>query len=506
MTYVAEFITLFFGFFVITGILGGLFRGFQRQILHIGSTALWVGGAFYATEYVFNNYLKGVTTATVADFLLEYDIATDVVNEALATIGEYDVIMNLTVDVLLIPVAFVVCWILMWLVSRILYKILCAVFGLNKCKACIFRSIFGAALGALEGFLFAAFLVLPIVGLSTIATESVAPIRDKNTDGQYTEIIEFYDEYVSPVADHEIIRFVAENGGQDILDSTAIIPFEGKNINLYDETSNIITMCLEATALNGVDFAAPSLDNQALLRSLVDDIGESRFTSFLVSKLFTGVGFVLDGGFSFFQVPAPFDTVVNSTVDIFATSNADNIHGDLVTILDVYFLLSNSGAIESYGTEGAEEEMKEALVERDENGKTLVSKVVEILSKNDRTAALVKTLTEMTITLMAGELGGEDYDVQEAYDNIKTGLNNVLEIKPDAYETTEEYEAARDEEINNTLTEYNIVLDADTVNQIGDYIDDNLGDKDQLTDEDLNDILLHYYEIYADSLKDSITQ
>lgn len=506
MTYVAEFITLVFGFFVITGIIGGLFRGFQRQILHIASTVLWVGGAFYATDFVFNNYLKGATTATVADFFLEYGIATDVVNELIATVGEFEWIMNLTVDILLIPVAFVVCWILMWLVSRILYKILCAVLGLNKCKACIFRSIFGAALGALEGFLFAAFLFLPIVGLSTIATESVAPIRDKNTEGQYTEIIEFYDDYVSPVADHEILRFVAENGGQDILDSTAIIKFEGKNINLYDESSTIITMCLEATALNGVDFAAPSQANQDLLRSLVDDIGESRFISYLVSKIFSGAGMILDGGFSFFEVPAPFDTVVYSIIDIFATSDADNIHGDLVTILDVYFLLSDSGAIESYGTEGAEEEMKEALVERDENGKTLVSKVVDILSKNERTSKLIDTLTEMTLVLMAGELGGEDFNAQEAYDNIKTGLNNVLEIKPDAYETQEEYEAARDEEINNTLAEHNIVLDAETINQIGDYIDENLGDKDQLTDQDINEILLHYYEIYADSLADSITQ
>jgi hypothetical protein len=506
MTYVAEFITMFFGFFVITGIIGGLFRGCRRQILHIASTAFWVGGTFYATDFIFNNYIKGTTAQTLADFLLEYQIATEAVNELLSTIGDYEWIMNLTIDVLLIPVIFVVCWILMWIVARILYKILCSVFGLNRCKKCFFKTIMGGIFGALEGFLFAAFLMLPLVGLTTIATESVEPIREKNTDGQYTEIIEFYDEYVSPVADHEILRFVAENGGQDILDYTAIIKFEGKDINLYDETSGIVSMCLEATALDGVNFAAPSLENQLLLRSLVDDIGESRFTSYLVSKIFSGAGMILDGGFSFFEVPAPFDTVVYSIIDIFATSDADNIHGDLVTILDVYFLLSDSGAIESYGTEGAEEEMKEALVERDEDGKTLVSKVVEILSKNERTSKLIDTLTEMTLVLMAGELGGEDFNAQEAYDDIKTGLNSVLEINPESYETQEAYETARDEEINNALTEHNIVLDADTINQIGDYIDENLGDKDQLTDADLNDILLHYYEIYADSLMNGVTE
>ena len=39
--------------------------------------------------------------------------------------------------------------------------------------------------------------------------------------------------------------------------------------------------------------------------------------------------------------------------------------------------------------------MQTALAERDENGKTLISKVIDILNENERTSALAKTLTDM---------------------------------------------------------------------------------------------------------------
>lgn len=505
MADISMIITLVFGFIVVINALGGLFRGFKRQILHIASAVLWIGGTFVVTDYISQNYLQGLTTQGVIDLLRDNGIGAGVLDQVVSAISQYDWLMNLPIDTVLVPIVFIISFAAMWLISRIIYKIFDLVLRIRRCS-CIFSNILGAALGAVEGIVIASLIFLPVVGLSTVTNETMDNVREKNTDGEYTEMLEFYDEYISPVSNHEIIKLIAENGGQDLLDSFATVEFEGEEINLFDEATTIVTMIFEATGFKDADFAALSAEDQALMRSLVDELEESKYLTSLISHVFSGVGGALDSGSLSVEITAPFDSIVKPAVAIFATSTTDNLHGDLVTILDVYFLLSDSGTLKAFGNEGAEEEMKAALTERDENGKTLVSKVVEILNKNERTSALVTTLTEMTITMMAGQLGGGEYNVEEVYDEIKTGFNAVLEVNRESYETDEEYEAARDEEINNTLTQHGIELDSETVNEIGNYIDDNLGDKDELTDEDINNILLHYYEIYADSLSDAVTE
>ena len=494
---ISMIVTLVFGAIVAFNLLGGLFRGFTRQILHVLSAVLWIGGTVAVTDYIVANYIQGLTTAGAIELLSANGIGTEVVNQILPTISQWDWLMNLNLEGVIIPLVFIVALLAMWIISRIAYLILKAVLRFGDRGVSLFGRLCGAALGAVEGALIASLIFLPVVGVSTVANESMDDIRDKNTNGQYTEVVEFYENYISPVSNHDIIKLIAENGGQDLLDSFATAEFEGKETNYLDEASVILTMIIEATDLKDADFTALSAQDQALLRSLVDELEDSRLLTSLVSHLLNGLGGALDNEAVPINVPTPYNTVVKSMVSILATSNNDNLHGDLVTMLDVYFLLSDSGTIKAFGEAGAEEQMKAALTERDENGKTLVSKVVEILNGNERTAALVKTLTDMTITMMAGQLGGEDFNAQEVYDEIKVGFNAVLEVNRESYETDEEYEAARDEEINNTLTEHGIELDSETVNELGDFIDENLGDKDELTDEDINNILLHYYEIYS---------
>ena len=90
-----------------------------------------------------------------------------------------------------------------------------------------------------------------------------------------------------------------------------------------------------------------------------------------------------------------------------------------------------------------------------------------------------------------GQLG-LDYDTLNAYNDIKDGISNVLSMD----KTADGYEQARDAEINKVLTEQGVELDEATVNEIGDYIDANFADATELSDENLNEILLYYFETW----------
>ena len=257
---------------------------------------------------------------------------------------------------------------------------------------------------------------------------------------------------------------------------------------------------MEFKSLGSPDYAAVDGKAQDVFRSAVDSIGDSAYLSSMVSGILSDMGRAAQDGIIPFKANPPFDELLHSLFSIFATSNKDNVEADLHTILDVYFLLSDGGSLKAYGSEGGEDDMKNSLISKDESGVTLITKVVEILNANEHTKPLVTTLTKMTMTMMAEQLGGE-YNVVEAYDKVKEGFAGVAAIDRESYGTDEEYEAARDQELSSTFSENGIELDDATVNEIGDYIDEYYGDKEEITDEEMNDILLYYYDIYAGNIE-----
>ena len=227
----------------------------------------------------------------------------------------------------------------------------------------------------------------------------------------------------------------------------------------------------------------------------------------LITGIVSDMGKAMEKGIIPISAPAPYDVILNPVISMLATSNSDNFKTDVDTVLEVYFLLSDYGVMKSFGEEGADAMSQAFTVEIE--GKTVVARVVEILNSNERTGVLVKALTDMSLTILAQQLGGTDapFDVVEAYDSIKTGVQDIVKLDKESYgDDIEKYEEDRNALLNETLTENNIILEADIIDGIGDYIDENYGDQDELTDEEFNNIILSYYDAYKNSLENQENQ
>ena len=83
------------------------------------------------------------------------------------------------------------------------------------------------------------------------------------------------------------------------------------------------------------------------------------------------------------------------------------------------------------------------------------------------------------------------------YENVKTGVNDVLALNESDYATRDEYIAAVSTELDETLKANDIKLDEATLETMSNYIADNYSDVDEITDEDINRALLSYYSSFA---------
>ena len=96
---------------------------------------------------------------------------------------------------------------------------------------------------------------------------------------------------------------------------------------------------------------------------------------------------------------------------------------------------------------------------------------------------------------------GFDEDTTELYENVKEDLTTVLNHNKSDFETEEEYKQAVSDDLDKALTDNNLNVDEETKKSMVDYIADNYGEHEgEITDKEINDALLSYYQAYADAL------
>ena len=81
----------------------------------------------------------------------------------------------------------------------------------------------------------------------------------------------------------------------------------------------------------------------------------------------------------------------------------------------------------------------------------------------------------------------------------REGSEIEVSIKKDEYETEEEYVGAISDSLNSTLVDNGIELDKALVDDMAQHVADNFGDKENLSDEEIDSIILSYYAAYLEN-------
>lgn len=483
-------------FLIIVGwaVLRGLMRGFGRQLVHICLTVVAAVIAFVLTLSLSDTICSLFTPESIKGFVAGLGAESGSVN--LEVIADYlssiETLVMLPVGVLLTPFVFMGIFALLNVLVGIFNGILCTVFGIAKPEGEAPKMIIGAAVGLVEGLLVAIIFFLPFAGVLNVADRSVDAVRDKDGD-RYAVVVDTYDEYCGGLSDHFAMK-LSLSCGNFILDKFATITVDDHEVNLRDECVEVADVVIEFSTLGKIDYSALTEDNKAALRSAVTALENSEYLTILMSGILRDMGRAFVDGVIPVSAPAPYDIILNPAITMFATSDENNFISDVDTLLDVYFILSDSGILKSFGQEGQENAMRDAFIVKDDNGETTINKIVGKLNQNEHMRPIVKSITDMSLMMLSGSLG-TDVNVVETYDSVKNGMQEVIAIDRNAY-TDEEYKAIRNETLNNTLIENNITLTPEEVDGIGDYIDEHYGEDNELTDEEFNDIIFSYYDVY----------
>lgn len=498
----------FIGVLALVGALKGLSRGISRQTVRTLTVIAAAVISFILAKSCYtlmSDFFEGKTTEDVLIFLTDNGILS--AGQDLSLIKNVDLkiielLLALPMAVIIMPFVFVICFILTSALLLIVHWILSAIFGFKKRRNNAVTRLLGMALGLIQGVVVAALILMPVVGIGNSVSESVAILKEETSGEQSTaDIIELYDTYVKEIVEDPVVTVIGKCGGNLLYRGIATVEIDGKDCDMTKLLPDVTLIVSKGIKIGSADFTNLTPENEQTINELLDVLEGSQYLSEIVAGAVRSVANACSNGAVELPLEPPFDTFVDSAISIFTTTDTTNLHTDLDTISEVLFILSRDGVFSAF--DSGSDALLDIFTKCDANGDTTIKRIVNTINKNERIKPLVNLITKLSVSVMADQIG-MDENTADAYENIKTGINEkVMKINKADYATEDEYVDALSDSLHETLNENNVQLEKGIVDNMAQFIADNYSDKTEIADDEIDEVILSYYDAYIDYMEEN---
>ncbi len=480
------------GVMVAIGMLFGFIRGFKRQTIRFATVIFSIAVSYTVCKLL---------TPTILSYLNELDLGAMLGSDASNILTHIDketisCVLALPAALIIAPLLTIPIFFVLHIITEIVHKILCGIFGFTRDNNNVVTRFIGLGIGAVSGLLISMVILVPICGIISTAGGAIAETKEKYPECENTVVLSgMYDDYLSPVATNPVV--VATDTvfgfGYDIMSG---VELEGEGVDLQKSVGSALCIFVKIGDLSSTDFVNLTPEDKAVFDAVIDEVEEDRYVAMLMSGVLRSAKGILGEGM-LEGIEEPMKSFIDSIFGVLATSDKDNLSGDLETLVDVYYLLSSSGAMSALGGGGGGDVL-DALMATDAEGATVIARMNAILSANERMSAIVAEFVNMSMSMLL-QNSGVDSSVVETVDNVKDGLNTALAIKEEDYSSPEEYKAAVSDQLNTTLEENGIGLDDEQLSAVTDFVINEMSDVEEITDADIADFICKYYDVYMNS-------
>lgn len=505
VAYIAVGILGLFLIFIIFKMLFGMGRGTWRQLVRTGATLLAAIVSFIAGDVTAGRIVGSLDVNNLETLIREIEAQVpqsgNIIRSVLGAVDTemIEYILLLPATIILIPILTTVMFLVINLIFKIIRGIIIKILKFKKAKTNTQR-LGGALLAAVEGIIWVTMVLFPLTGLMTLA--DAAYTEAMNAEGASSELRETYDEYIAPFTENPVFTFVEGIGADAMTESIATVKIDGKRTNMRRQVLSVAHIfVVDARALRGADFTALTAEQQAAFESIVDTLAESPFTSGLMVSTLNTLPSIYESGL----IPmddinvGEFEAVIDALMDFLSQVETDTLESDLDTVMDFYFGFCDSGILGALS--GGEDIM--AFISDDYNGDRHILTMLNTLSGNERTKGIVDSLYNLVLSAAFSGSGdeseGEDNVLADVNINdVREGLNNIVSVNREQYETEEEYREVLSDTISSTLNDtVGVEIDQETADEIADYVDENFSEQiGDLTDEEFNELMFEMIDIY----------
>ncbi len=502
----------------LSGLLFGLIRGFSKSTIRFITIAGSAVGAFMIAASVSNWLFTYIEARTLEQLITsiypDYQTLGEDIRGIVSSI-DLPTLEHLIAFVLciMLPIAFIVMFILFNAVTMLVYWLFSGLMAITSYGKSNLSTIAGGLVGMVQGVFIALVIIFPVAELSVVADHVRSDLTTDTVSAGITEKVDtIYDEHLDIVIKNPVFKAIHKYGGGGLYNSLTTVKINGVDYVMVEQTENMAQLFSHVSSLIGFDFKAPNAEDKAVIDAIISDIDDTPYVAEIIAGALRTFGTVIDNSYYKIDAGELMTDIVRTTLAIFKDSTTDTLHNDLVTVKEVYYILADNNLF-SILTNGDTEEIAKTLSESKNGKPSIINQVTTILDANPHTRPVVASLTKISLSVMAESTGMATEEMEELYNNVHSGVTDILKIEftadPETM-TEQEYEEAKTEytnqisdQLKDTLTENNIEgITQETIDEMAAIIAEQNIERQkegntEITDANVNDAILSYYEAYA---------
>ncbi len=479
-SYVSIGLWVFVSILILIGALKGRSRGICRQGVRTVTIVLSVLLAFLFSNLCFNkvcsfitdNGMNGVIELIESNGLTTFDAET---KEILIAISPETVnhVIAIPMGLLILPILFTAFFVVISLLMLIVHAIVCKIAKFPKWRNNPTTRLFGAILGAIQGFAVAVIFLVPLVGpLSTVA-DAFNTLPNDTNDEATAEIKSAYTEYIEPIAEDSCIKTLGTLGGKFLYSQVSSLEVNGEDFKIADEvvvpTFKLITAIGDIT---DIDFENITEEDKAALTTLISIVNDSPYMRTLIAYVLDDVATAYTNGTI---DTGDEDEMVKSILSVFVDMKEESVKAALELVRDAIFVVSvdwenitenDKTSIQNLVNSIENDDYKQELLanilsavatalteENTENDGELMNAVLSVFIDIDKTevAPTLDLIVDAAFLLDTEDIGEEEINLLIDSVDDDTRKAKVLAKLLDAVATALEDENAEDGDLMNAI-------------------------------------------------------
>lgn len=281
-----------------------------------------------------------------------------------------------------------------------------------------------ALCGALCGLVTLCILMIPAVGTLGIVNDIASLALDGAAEADESGTVAMVSDVLDGAANNAGSVTVKIMGGQLVYDMMTTYKVGGESATLRDETGFVKSLT-NALMVIGDDEADKTVKADAL-RGVSDAFSDSSLMPVLISEITSAAADNWRNGEPYAGIEMPsmgdLDPIMMSVVDAFAQGNVDTIKEDLDSIIEIFAVLVENDAMESFG------ENPLIMLSKEET----TSRILKELLENPRLNVMVDGLSDFGISMLMSSVGVAE-DCTSYYEQFKRDMANVYAHDEGAY-------------------------------------------------------------------------
>ncbi len=477
----------------------GLLRGLKKSL---GSLVVIVLSAVFSliTTLILCNPELGIMDALFSKIT---GPLFDTMNlGALTEIEAFSVVSKYYMAMFVSPFVFTLLFFVFRLIFTIVMKIVIKKIPILQKLPKVANKLGGMGVGIVVGFLLVLVIMMPFLGTVNVVNVAITEMTEMTAPESENEDVEplalasgntFAEAEKAPSATDMLDSMVNKGagkvlrvmGGDMLYKATSNKKYDGEKVSLETEISGMTGLLSGVTAM-AADFSeygdnqtdalgkiADSADSSPLIALISSECLSTAATKWSNGEEFMGQS-SLGGGEPLIQ------PLMDAILEVFKTTNKDEIANDLRSVQGAFAVLGKYEVFEAAGD-------KDAMLDK-LNKSPVLSEMAESLHDNARMADVEKEVSSLGVRAFASAVGVPENDPE--YDKLMVSIAGSVNDSKEL--PREERRDMIKEELEKSAADYGSDVSGEVSTQIADRFIDELGDKENVTDQDIKDFIARY--------------